>query len=543
MDPDSARLALDLQLQDVNDALETLNAGSEAAAFRVLRDELIRKRSEIDGQCAAIRMLRTEYGERSVHRRLLAEERQAQGDHAIAARLAGRTPIPQPALPVARPPDEPLNGSVAVPLAVDLGIMQTGYAVPGNPRKRRAKEDSEALRDRSEGGVKRRWVPQAKDCSLADGRDATPKNATKDTALGIPRKRPAEEDSETLRDRTEGCVKRRWVAEKKARNSTDKSDVTAEKTNRRANSLAETDEPAIKWPLWSPAWSFQKCSGCFELFAGADVLELQCPTEELAAKHAYCKDCLQSIFEHAIADSDQFPPRCCQPLELSSCMRLLAEDIVSQFRDKKEELETPDRTYCSMAECAKWIKRDNTEAGVATCPRCAQKTCANCKQKQHEGLCPTDSAVKALLTLAEKKQCKSCPQCKNMVELTVGCYHITYVLPGTPLQALGEMVSGLRKSGVNQFMSYFIDSTISALRTNRDSGVVASISSATSVRRSGRLANVSQRNKYTFGPVHLQSRMQQQSIVQPSSMVLHLPTFSVAPLILQLFLATIRLLL
>lgn len=80
MDPATARLALDLQIQDIEDALRTLDAGSEAAAFRVLRDELTQKKSEIDGRCAAMSMLRAGYGERSVHRVLLAQERQAQGE-------------------------------------------------------------------------------------------------------------------------------------------------------------------------------------------------------------------------------------------------------------------------------------------------------------------------------------------------------------------------------------------------------------------------------------------------------------------------------
>ncbi|KAJ4345454.1 uncharacterized protein N0V89_011585 [Didymosphaeria variabile] len=380
MDPDSARLALDLQLQDVDDSLRTLNTENEAAAFRVLRDELIKKKGEIDGQCAAMGLLRNEFGERSVHRRLLAEERQAQGDHGMASRLAGRAPVPQLALPVNRPPDEPLNGNVAESLSIDLGLAQTEYAVPGNPRKHRAEEDNETLREKTEGCVNRRRVAATKERRSNDENDATPEKVTLSPSLV---------DDQV---RSDG-----------------KEELEASATEKAPQEIANRTP----------------CSGCFEEFGETDIIKLPCPTEEDALKHAYCQNCLRSIFAYAIADSDHFPPRCCEPLEVSHCTRLLSDDLVSKFKDKKEEMDTPHRVYCSKAECAKWIKPLNIEAGVAACSECSQKTCANCKAKQHDGLCPDDADVQALLTLAKEKQWKSCPECKTMVELTMGCYHIT----------------------------------------------------------------------------------------------------------------------
>jgi hypothetical protein len=79
MDPNSARLVLDLQLQDVDNVLTSTNGGPETAAFRILQAELLQKRDEIDGQCVAMGMLCREHLERGVHQRLLAEERQARG--------------------------------------------------------------------------------------------------------------------------------------------------------------------------------------------------------------------------------------------------------------------------------------------------------------------------------------------------------------------------------------------------------------------------------------------------------------------------------
>lgn len=167
-----------------------------------------------------------------------------------------------------------------------------------------------------------------------------------------------------------------------------------------------------------------ECSGCCETFGQEDILRLSCPSED-AIKHAYCHHCIRIIFQQAIADSHYFPPSCCEPLQLSHCAEFLTEDLVSKFQYKKEELETPDRTYCSHADCGKWIRPENIEAGVALCPACAQKTCTICKAQQHEGLCPEDGNVKALMKLAEKRRWKSCPKCKNMIELNTGCYHMT----------------------------------------------------------------------------------------------------------------------
>ena len=70
---------------------------------------------------------------------------------------------------------------------------------------------------------------------------------------------------------------------------------------------------------------------------------------------------------------------------------------------------------------------------IAECSRCHTATCTTCKNKAHEGLCSEDYDTKILMTTAEKIKWQRCSQCKDMVELDHGCFHIMYV-PHTSLQ-------------------------------------------------------------------------------------------------------------
>ncbi|KAF1959256.1 hypothetical protein CC80DRAFT_324070 [Byssothecium circinans] len=168
------------------------------------------------------------------------------------------------------------------------------------------------------------------------------------------------------------------------------------------------------------------CSGCLEPHPGFDTLELPCKRPEELTNHAYCRDCLAGHFDSSITDPSSFPPRCCtRIIPLFNCLPFLPNELVERFVERREELDTPDRTYCSNPECSKWVKPQNIAAGIATCSVCSSTTCTTCKGKQHDGLCPEDQAVKELMGVAESKRWKTCPECRNMVELELGCNHIT----------------------------------------------------------------------------------------------------------------------
>jgi hypothetical protein len=85
MDPATARVALKLQLDDVDAIVKTISPTSkdpvvvgELAAFRSLREDLVRKQNEFSGQCFAYNILEEENNNRIAFKRLLNEEQQAE---------------------------------------------------------------------------------------------------------------------------------------------------------------------------------------------------------------------------------------------------------------------------------------------------------------------------------------------------------------------------------------------------------------------------------------------------------------------------------
>ncbi|KAF2105400.1 hypothetical protein BDV96DRAFT_375790 [Lophiotrema nucula] len=372
--PASNRLALRLQLEDIDAILKGLRDGTstatiahEAAVFQSLREDLLRKLAEVNGQCVALALLKEENTNKITYAKLVAEEGQAYDDHRLACQLAGVQPPPRPTLakvdaPTARPErtqKAPPSPATSKPSALK--------PTPQTSTKRSAEEDPSELR-------------------ATQGEDHAKKSKTVSFALpesSTSNKRPAAEDVETL----------------KAANG---------------NDAAKKVKQTIM------------CYSCLEDFPAADVLKLSCIGDQYTEDHAYCRDCLTTMIQTALADTSHFPPRCCGKIvPMWDAHRFLPKELVARFHEKTDELKTPNRTYCSNGKCAQWIKPANIAAGVGTCTACAQETCATCKAKKHTGLCPEDLSVKQLLQTAKERSWQTCPQCKNMVELSRGCYHIT----------------------------------------------------------------------------------------------------------------------
>lgn len=165
----------------------------------------------------------------------------------------------------------------------------------------------------------------------------------------------------------------------------------------------------------------KRCA-CMEVVSSKNTLALECKPEA----HTYCRICLIDLFTSALDNTSLFPPRCCKlsiPLEI--CRVILPKKVVKSFDLKVEELATPNPTYCSNADCSKFIRSKDVKAGVGSCAFCKRRICSRCKSSEHKGLCPSDPHVQLLMDVARRSRWQQCAKCKNMVELEQGCFHMT----------------------------------------------------------------------------------------------------------------------
>lgn len=165
----------------------------------------------------------------------------------------------------------------------------------------------------------------------------------------------------------------------------------------------------------------RQCTACQDNFKICDIARAPC-------SHEYCGECLGAIFTGAIGDEAYYPPRCCrQTIPLEKVRMFLPADIAQDFQAKVPELETKDRTYCHVPNCSAWISPDHIVNGTGTCPSCGAETCVTCKAETHQGDCPADEGTQQLLEVARGQRWQRCYQCRRVIELNTGCYHITSV--------------------------------------------------------------------------------------------------------------------
>ncbi|KAL5339366.1 hypothetical protein BJX70DRAFT_408084 [Aspergillus crustosus] len=168
------------------------------------------------------------------------------------------------------------------------------------------------------------------------------------------------------------------------------------------------------------AQSMRRCEACREETRFINVVRVPC-------RHEYCRACLEALFESSMTDESLFPPRCCRvPIATSSTVRIfLKSAIIRLFEKKKIEFETPNRTYCYSLQCSTFIPQPQIKDNVATCAECGCTTCASCKARAHTGDCPNDTAMQQLLAIAQDNGWQRCSSCWRVVELNVGCNHMT----------------------------------------------------------------------------------------------------------------------
>lgn len=167
-----------------------------------------------------------------------------------------------------------------------------------------------------------------------------------------------------------------------------------------------------------PPQATRECIACNDRFPPLALSRSPC-------SHEYCHACLVGLVRSSLQDESLFPPRCCGqhiPVENG---RWFAPELVGQFKAKKLEYDTPNRTYCSDLSCSTFIPPAFIAGDVARCPRCSKRTCIHCKAPYHTGVCSKDAASQQILQLADENGWQQCYACHRVVELNFGCYHMS----------------------------------------------------------------------------------------------------------------------
>ncbi|KAK4210437.1 hypothetical protein QBC37DRAFT_475004 [Rhypophila decipiens] len=162
------------------------------------------------------------------------------------------------------------------------------------------------------------------------------------------------------------------------------------------------------------------CASCGDKNRFFDMVECPC-------SHSYCRDCIHHLYQTSLSDETLFPPRCCrEPIPITRTLGFLEKETVKQYNAKLIEFGTPNRTYCHKGSCSAFVPRELVTDDVATCPDCASKTCTVCKAAAHPGSdCPADEGIQQVLELGRTEGWQRCYSCRNLVDLNLGCNHIT----------------------------------------------------------------------------------------------------------------------
>ncbi len=170
----------------------------------------------------------------------------------------------------------------------------------------------------------------------------------------------------------------------------------------------------------------RECASCLEDMSIKKLVDLTC-------QHKYCAPCFSQLVSTAMQNENFFPPKCClQTIPTKLIQPHVPTDVKDLFKLKAKEYAVPagERWYCPSPSCSKWMDRGKLSSSSPDsfkCPYCKFKICRICHAAAHDDDedCPQDFGLDATLEAAEREGWRRCYRCRAMVELTVGCRHIT----------------------------------------------------------------------------------------------------------------------
>lgn len=139
---------------------------------------------------------------------------------------------------------------------------------------------------------------------------------------------------------------------------------------------------------------------------------------------------MTSLARSATSDESLFPPRCCsRPIGYDLFNALIPLEVWKAFERASQEysIVAKDRIYCPRPTCSKFLGSSKALPRTTTCPTCHISVCTHCRKRAHplRFFCEQEDETGALQGLLEQNRWQRCPNCRAVVELNQGCYHIT----------------------------------------------------------------------------------------------------------------------
>ncbi|KII92508.1 hypothetical protein PLICRDRAFT_104254, partial [Plicaturopsis crispa FD-325 SS-3] len=111
---------------------------------------------------------------------------------------------------------------------------------------------------------------------------------------------------------------------------------------------------------------------------------------------------------------------------------LLTPALIKLFKEKQIEFGTLKRVYCATPTCSQFLGPQSdgwfTQTFLCKRPGCTTRTCGRCKTKvEGAHTCAVDETDRAVMGLGAREGWARCPGCNRMIELNLGCNHMTCI--------------------------------------------------------------------------------------------------------------------
>eukprot|EP01018_Ginkgo_biloba_P029308 Gb_23736 [translate_table: standard] len=185
--------------------------------------------------------------------------------------------------------------------------------------------------------------------------------------------------------------------------------------------------------------------------------ENKAPWEMVTVKcfHRFCSHCMGRYVDSKL-QACHVPIRCPQMgcehyISAEECKAFLPADSYESLLKTLAEANIPDskKVYCPFPNCSALLDKGHdssarastsshpevTTIGCVECPECRRLFCADCCVPWHSSISceeyqslPADERESEDVTLhrlAQNKRWRRCQECRRMIELTQGCFHMT----------------------------------------------------------------------------------------------------------------------